>query len=123
MVDIQFKYGANNVPRISDTEIERHAMLFIQDYNTDLLKIPQPLDVEDFAEGYLGLNFHYTNLSHTGFIWGRMVFNNTMIIVYDSEKNIAEEEPIRANTRTSPSFCAVRPGRVYKRLSMCSRRS
>ena len=58
MVDIQFKYGANNVPRISDTEIERHAMLFIQDYNTDLLKIPQPLDVEDFAEGYLGLNFH-----------------------------------------------------------------
>ena len=98
MVDIQFKYGANNVPRMSDAEIERHAMLFIQDYNPDLLKTPQPLDVEDFAEGYLGLNFHYTNLSHTGFIWGRMIFNNTMIIVYDPEKSIAEEEPIKANT-------------------------
>lgn len=98
MVDIQFKYGANNVPRMSDAEIECHAMLLIQDYNTNLLKTPQPLDVEDFAEDYLGLSFHYTNLSHTGFIWGRMVFNNTMIIVYDPEKNIAEDEPIRANT-------------------------
>ena len=98
MVDIQFKYGANNVPRMSDAEIERHAMLYIQDYNTGLLKTPQPLDVEDFAEGYLRLQFHYTNLSHTGFIWGRMVFNNTMIVVYDPEKNIADEEPVKANT-------------------------
>lgn len=98
MVDIQFKYNASNVPRISDAEIERHAMLYIQDYKADLLKTPQPLDVEDFAEGYLGLHFHYSNLSHTGFIWGRMVFNNTMIIVYDPEKNIADEEPVEANT-------------------------
>jgi hypothetical protein len=77
MVDIQFKYGANNVPRI---------------------KTPQPLDVEDFAEGYFKLGFHYTNLSHTGFIWGRMVFNNTLIIVYDPEKNRADEEAVDANT-------------------------
>jgi hypothetical protein len=98
MVNVQFKYGANNIPRISDAEIERHAMLYLQDYNADLLKTPQPLDVEDFAEGYLKLGLHYTNLSHNGFIWGRMVFNNTMIIVYDPEKNRAEEEPVRANT-------------------------
>lgn len=98
MVDIRFKYGLNNVPRVSDTEIEHHAIQYLQDYNADLLRTPQPLDVEDFAEGYLHLRFHYTNLSHTGFIWGRMVFNNTMIIVYDPEKNIADEEPVNANT-------------------------
>lgn len=98
MVNVQFKYGANNIPRISDAEIERHAMLCLQDYNTDLLKTPQPLDVEDFAEGYLKLGFHYTNLSHTGFIWGRMVFNNTLIIVYDPENKRADEEPVEANT-------------------------
>jgi hypothetical protein len=98
MVNVQFKYGANNIPRISDAEIERHAMLYLQDYNTNLLKTPQPLDVDDFAEGYLKLGFHYTNLSHIGFIWGRMVFNNTMIIVYDPENSRAEEEPVRANT-------------------------
>jgi len=98
MVDIQYKYGANNVPRISDAEIERHAMLYIQDYKPELLKTPQALDVEDFAENYLALGIHYTNLSHTGFIWGRMVFNNTMIIVYDPEKGIADEEPVKANT-------------------------
>jgi len=98
MVYPQFKYGINNVPRISDAEIERHAMLFVQDYNADLLKAPQPLDVDDFAESYLRLKFHYANLSHSGFIWGRMVFNNTMIIVYDPEKNIADEEPVDANT-------------------------
>lgn len=98
MVDIQFKYGVNNVPRMSDTDIERHAMLYLQDYNAELLKVPQPLDVEDFAEGYMGIHFHYANLSHTGFIWGRMVFNNTLIIVYNPENNIAEEEPVEANT-------------------------
>lgn len=98
MVYIQFKYGANNVPRMSDAEIERHATLYLKDYKAELLKVPQSLDVEDFAEGYLGLHFHYTNLSHTGFIWGRMVFNNTMIIVYDPEKNVADEEPVKANT-------------------------
>lgn len=98
MVDLQFKYGANNVPRLSDAEIERHAMLFLQDYNAELLNVPQPLDVEDFAESYLRLKLHYTNLSHAGFIWGRMVFNNTMIVVYDPDNNVADEEPIEANT-------------------------
>ena len=78
MVDIQFKYGSNNVPRVSDVEIERHAIQYLQDYNADLLKTPQPLDVDDFAEGYFRLHFHYANLSHAGFIWGRMVFDNTI---------------------------------------------
>jgi len=98
MVDIQFKYGANSVPIISDAEIEHHAMFYIKDYNPNLLKNPQPLDVEDFAENYLGLRLHYTNLSHSGFIWGRMVFNNTMMVVFDSAENRADEEPIDANT-------------------------
>lgn len=98
MVDIQFRYGANNVPRVSDAEIERHAIQYLQDYNADLLKTPQPLNVDDFAEGYFRLHFHYTNLSHAGLIWGRMVFNNTMIIVYDPENARAEEEPIEADT-------------------------
>lgn len=98
MVDIQFKYNPNNVPRLSDAEIERHTALLLQDYKPELLKSALPLDVEDFAESYLRLRFHYTNLSHNGFIWGRMVFNNTLIVVYDPELNRAEEEPIDANT-------------------------
>jgi Zn-dependent peptidase ImmA (M78 family) len=98
VVDIQFKYNVNNVPRLSDAEIERHALLFLKDYKPELLKSAQPLDVEDFAEGYMRLGFHYTNLSHNGFIWGRMVFNNTLIVVYNSDSNRAEEEPVEANT-------------------------
>lgn len=98
MVDIQFKYGSNNLPHISDAEIERHAIQYLQDYNPDLLKAPQPVDVDNFAECYLHLRLHYTDLSNTGFIWGRMVFNNTMIIVYDRENNRADEEPVEAET-------------------------
>lgn len=98
MVDIQFKYGSNNIPRISDAEIERHAIQYLQDYNPDLLKSPQPIDVDNFTESYLHLRLHYTDLSHTGFIWGRMVFNNTMVIVYDPVKNRADEEPVKADT-------------------------
>jgi hypothetical protein len=40
MVNVQFKYDANNIPRVSDAEIERHAMIYLQDYNSNLLKKP-----------------------------------------------------------------------------------
>ena len=98
MIDLRLKYGTNNIPILSNEKIDEHAELLVGDYDSSLLSKPQAIDVEDFAENYLGLHFHYTDLSHNGFIWGRMVFNDTKIIVYNPDKQAPDEEPVEGST-------------------------
>lgn len=99
MIDLQFKYGANNVPRLSNSEIEQHTLQILKDYHEgDLLVRPQPIDVDDFVEQYARLHIDYADLSHKHFIWGRMVFNNTLVVVWDEECQQADERPVEANT-------------------------
>lgn len=98
MIDLRLRYGVNGVPILSNNEIDRQAEALIADYAPELLRIPRALNVEDFTENYLGLRIHYTYLSHKGFIWGRMVFRNTKIIVFNPDGNCADEEPVDGNT-------------------------
>lgn len=99
VIDLQFRYGANNVPRLSNNEIEKHTLLLLNDYHDgELLVHPQALDVDDFVEQYAGLNIDFADLSKGHFIWGRMVFNNTLVIVWDNEAHQADERPVDANT-------------------------
>lgn len=98
MIDLRLKYGTNNIPILSNSTIDDQAEALIGDYDSTLLSKPRALDVEDFAENYLGLEFHYTDLSHNGFIWGRMVFNDAKIIVYNPEERCVDEEPVDAGT-------------------------
>ena len=98
VIDLRLKYGANSVPILSNETINEHAEALIGDYDSALLSSPQAIDVEDFAENYLGLRFHYADLSHNGFIWGRMVFNDSKIIVYNPDKKCVDEEPVDAST-------------------------
>lgn len=93
-----FRTSKTGVPILRNADIDADAELFLRDYNPELLKTPQPLDVEDFAENYLGLKIHYENLSHNGFIWGRMVFNNRRIPVYVPELGRADYCPVDAGT-------------------------
>ena len=98
MIDLRLRFGTNKVPVLSNGEIENHVDALIADYNPDLLVWPKALDVDDFTENYLGLRLHYTYLSHKGFIWGRMVFHNAMILVYNPATGKADEEPVEKNT-------------------------
>ena len=98
MIDLRLKYGTNNIPILSNETIDEHAELLIGDYDSSLLSKPQAIDVEDFAENYLGLHFHFTDLSHNGFIWGRMVFNDAKIIVYNPDTKRPDEEPVEGST-------------------------
>lgn len=98
MIDLRLKYGTNSIPILSNEKIDEHAELLIGDYDSSLLSKPQAIDVEDFAENYLGLHFHYTDLSHNGFIWGRMVFNDAKIIVYNPVTKRPDEEPVDGDT-------------------------
>lgn len=67
----------NEVPIMSNAEIDSYAEQFLIDYNPSLLKNPQPVNIEVFAEIYLDLTLDYTYLSHCGLILGRMVFQDT----------------------------------------------
>ena len=98
MIDLRLSFGTNKVPVLHHHEIENHVDALITDYDPDLLERPKALNVDDFAENYLGLRLHYTNLSHTGFIWGRMVFHNAMILVYNPNTGKVDEEPVEKNT-------------------------
>lgn len=98
MIDLRLKYGTNNIPILSNEKIDEHAELLIGDFDSELLSKPQAIDVEDFAENYLGLHFHYADLSHNGFIWGRMVFNDAKIIIYNPTTNYPDEEPVDGDT-------------------------
>lgn len=67
----------NGILIMSNNEINTHAEEYLRDYNSSLLKIPQPVDIEVFAEFYLDLALDYTYLSYCGLILGRMVFQET----------------------------------------------
>ena len=98
MIDLRLRFGTNKIPVLSNDEIEKHVDALIADYNSDLLERPKALDVDDFAENYLGLRLHYTYLSHKGFIWGRMVFHNSMILVFNPDTGKVDEEPVEKAT-------------------------
>ena len=98
MIDLRLRFGPNKVPVLHHHEIENHVDALIADYDPDLLEHPKALDVDDFTENFLRLSMHYTNLSNTGFIWGRMVFHNAMILVYNPNTGKVEEEPVEKNT-------------------------
>ena len=98
MIDLRLSFGPNKVPVLRNAEIENHVDALIADYNPDLLERPKALNVDDFTENYLGLRMHYTYLSHKGFIWGRMVFHNAMILIFNPKTGLADEEPVEKNT-------------------------
>ena len=64
----------NGIPILRNCEIDAHAEAFLYDYDDTLLTTPQPVDIEAFAEFYLGLSLDYVYLSPCGLILGRMVF-------------------------------------------------
>lgn len=91
MYEPKLKKRKSGLPIISHAEIDRHAERYLEDYNPSLLSEPQAVDIENFAEYYLGLNLDYVYLSHCGLILGRMIFQDKeMVPVYNPGKQRAE---------------------------------
>ena len=98
MIGLHYTTGITGVPILTNTAIEADAERLLRDYDPSLLKTPQPLNVEDFAENYLGLRIHYDNLSHDSSVLGRMVFSNSRIPVYVPSLGRAEYCSVEAGT-------------------------
>lgn len=91
MYQPKLKKKRNGIPIMSNREIDVYAEEYLKDYNPSVLKIPQPIDMDEFAEFYLKLTLDYVYLSHCGFILGRMVFQEVeRVPVYIPKEKCAD---------------------------------
>lgn len=98
MIDLRINRKSNEVPVLSKIEIEVLAKEILQDYNSELLNEPAPLDVEHLLECYAGLEIDYKDLSHNQSILGMIVFNDGYVPVYDEEEQKAERIAVEEGT-------------------------
>lgn len=90
MIDIKFRSKSNGVPILSKDDMDYIADNILRDYNEKVLGEPSALDIERFAEFYLGLQMDYQDLTHNRSLLGMMVFNDCQVPVYDATKQEAK---------------------------------
>lgn len=91
------RHKPDYTPVIRDADIEAQVEAMLADYKPALLREPQPISPEHFAEAYMGLNveYHRIGVPEAGIV-GAMVFNDDVIPVMDDGR--LHNIPIRANT-------------------------
>lgn len=77
------RYG---VPVVSGTKLEQFAEELIGGFCPDLLKSPQPTNIEQFVECYLRANLEVRSITVINAILGVAVFNEGCVPVYDRMK-------------------------------------
>lgn len=93
------KLKKSGVPILSKQNIEDIGENLVEDFCPEALTNPQPIDIENFTEGYRGMTMDYQYLSHNGIYLGMTVFNNTdKVIVYSPETRRAEYISAKART-------------------------
>lgn len=81
----------NGIPILSASELENIGDALIKDFCPEVISKPQEVDIEAFSELYMGFKQDFQYLSHSGFIMGMMVYDDTDFIpVYNPQKNEAE---------------------------------
>lgn len=99
MYNPSFATKPNGVPVVSKNELDVMGEEFVNDFQSDVLRNPSPVDIEYFVEFYRGMKTDYQLLSHNGIYLGMTVFENTdKIPIYDPIANRAEY--IHADART-----------------------
>lgn len=99
MVRLDINRKRSGVPVLSRKQIDDIGEILVQDFCPDAMIHPQSLDVDLFAQDYLGMEQDYQYLSHCGVYLGMTVFNDTnKVVVYNPEKQEAEYISARAKT-------------------------
>jgi Zn-dependent peptidase ImmA (M78 family) len=99
MYNPSFRVTKKGVPVVSKRELDIMGERFVRDFQPDVLKKPEPVDIDGFVEYYLGMTPDYQFLSHNGVYLGMTVFNDTnKVPVYDPVANRAEYIAAKART-------------------------
>lgn len=71
----------------SSERLEKKAVEILSGYRKgELLRTPQPMNIDDFAENHLGMIFDYAYLSDDGNTLGCTCFNDGQLMVWDKDK-------------------------------------
>jgi len=81
------KANKNGIPYLNKANIEQIAADYLASYNRSLLAHPELLDIDDFAENFLGITLDFAELSNNGSILGMIAFSDCMISAFDHEQN------------------------------------
>lgn len=93
------KVKKSGVPVVSKKELDAIGERIVADFQPNVLKNPEPVDIDGFAELYLGMTPDYQYLSHNGIYLGMTVFNDTnKVIVFDPTSQRAEYISAKART-------------------------
>lgn len=84
---------------MSRKEIDVIGENLVGDFMPDALESPQEIDIDSFAQNYLGMDQDFQYLSHCGVYLGMTVFNDTdKILVYDPQRECADYISAKAHT-------------------------
>lgn len=87
----RFRKNHDNVPILSRMEIDDITERYVADYEPEILKDPQPFNIDGFLEQYLSLTLDYQYLSNNGLYLGMTVFNDTdKVVIYVPERDQAD---------------------------------
>lgn len=93
------KRKKSGTPVLSRKQIDIIGENLIREFNPDALKQPQEIDIDLFAQDYLGMEQDFQYLSHCGVYLGMTVFNDTeKVPVYDPQNNRADYISAKAHT-------------------------
>lgn len=99
MIKLDLRRKDSGVPILSREEIDDLAFNVLADFDYTLLMEPKELDIDLFAQEYLGMDQDFQFLSHNGIYMGMTIFNDTdNLPVYDPVKRRAEYVSEKANT-------------------------
>lgn len=74
----------------SSERLEKKAVEILSTYREgELLRTPQPMNIDDFAENHLGMSFDYAYLSDDGNTLGCTCFNDGQLMVWDKNKRMS----------------------------------
>ena len=98
------KPNKSGILYLSKTDIEQIASDYLATYNRSLLEYPQILDIDEFAENYLGINLDFAELSNNGSVLGMIAFSDCVISAFDPDQNGIRYLAVSAGTAVIDSI-------------------
>lgn len=95
----EIKRKKSGAPVLSRKQIDIIGEELVREFNPNALVTPQEIDIDLFAQDYLGMDQDFAYLSHCGVYLGMTVFNDTdKVPVYDPTTNTADYMSAKAHT-------------------------
>lgn len=89
----------SGAPVLSRKEIDSIGENLVSEFSPEVLTNPQEVDIDLFAQDYLGMEQDFQYLSHCGVYLGMTVFNDTdKVPIYDPVQNRADYVSAKAHT-------------------------